>query len=188
MGLRETTMKHLLVSENYRNNLRYIYSNLRTLHFYSCVSPSAASRTISDITLNSASSISIRSQHTAERDEDREWGRYNRLTREYSSGNLPNGKRCLKTRLWFCKVCNIGSTIIHTIKQVGRDCFATHHDSLVRLPWNVCSCHSIFVCCLIRPYQWWLTRLAYFCYDAFHAYDYLQKAWSELNQNDPLFC
>ena len=65
-------MKHLLVSENYRNNLRYIYSNFRTLHFYSCVSPSAVSRTISDITLNSASSISIRSQHTAERDEDRE--------------------------------------------------------------------------------------------------------------------
>ena len=39
----------------------------RAPHFYNCISPSAASRTISDMTLNSASSISIGSQHIAEK-------------------------------------------------------------------------------------------------------------------------
>ena len=35
-------------------------------------------------------------------------------------------------------------------EQVGRDCFATHHDSLVHHPWHVRSCNCIFVCCFIR--------------------------------------
>ena len=38
-------------------------STFRALHFSSCISPSAAVSTISDMTLNSASSISIGSQH-----------------------------------------------------------------------------------------------------------------------------
>ena len=61
----------------------------RALHFSSSISPSVASRTISDITLNIASSISytlvtstIGSQNTAVREEYGEGGRYNRLTRE----------------------------------------------------------------------------------------------------------
>ena len=43
--------------------------------FYSCVSPSAAVNTISDMTLNSASSISAGSQHMAEKEEAKQGGR-----------------------------------------------------------------------------------------------------------------
>ena len=39
------------------------------LTFFSCISPSAAVRTISDMTLNSASSISIGYQHISKKEE-----------------------------------------------------------------------------------------------------------------------
>ena len=45
-----------------------------------------------DMTLNSASSISIGYQHIAEKEEAKKGGRYNRIARGYSSGKLPNGK------------------------------------------------------------------------------------------------
>ena len=51
------------------------------LDFTSCIYPSAAVSTISDINLNSASSISIGSQHISEKEEAKEGGIYNRLTR-----------------------------------------------------------------------------------------------------------
>ena len=45
-------------------------STCRELHFSSCIYPSAAVSTISNITLNSASEISIGSHNIAEREED----------------------------------------------------------------------------------------------------------------------
>ena len=110
------------------------FSTFRSLHFSSCISPSAAASTISNITLKSASSISIGSQHTAEREEARERGRYNKLTRVYCSGRLPNGKRCLNRSLWFCKGCNRFNKKTYYFQQVGHAFFAMHHDSLVCLP------------------------------------------------------
>ena len=81
-------------------------STCRAIYFSSSISPSAAASTVSDITLNSASSTSytsvtstIGSQHTTEREEAREGGRYNRIFRGYCSGSLPNRKRCLKRTL-----------------------------------------------------------------------------------------
>ena len=109
-------------------------STCRALHFSGFISPSASVNTISEITLNSALSISIGSQHISKREEAREVGRYSRLTREYCSGRLPIGKRCLKRSLWFCKGCNRFNKKTYYCRQVGRDCFGTHHDSLVRLP------------------------------------------------------
>ena len=44
-------------------------STLRALNFSSCISPSVAVSTISDMTLNSASPISIGSQHIDEKYE-----------------------------------------------------------------------------------------------------------------------
>ena len=46
-----------------------IGSTCRALHFSSYISPSAAVNTISDMTLNSASLISIGSQHISEKEE-----------------------------------------------------------------------------------------------------------------------
>ena len=76
------------------------------LHFTSCISPSAAASNISNITQYSASSISIGSQNISEREESREGEIYNTLTSGYCLGRLPNGNKCLKTSLWFCKGCN----------------------------------------------------------------------------------
>ena len=56
-------------------------STCRALRFYSFISPSAAVSTIPDMTLNSASSISIGSQHIAEKEEANQGGIYNRLNR-----------------------------------------------------------------------------------------------------------
>ena len=42
-------------------------STCRELQFYSCISPSAAVSTISDMTLNSVSTISIGSEHISEK-------------------------------------------------------------------------------------------------------------------------
>ena len=58
------------------------------LHFSSCISSSSVVSTISDMTLNSASSISIGSQHIAKKEEAKQGGRYNRLTRGYCSGKF----------------------------------------------------------------------------------------------------
>ena len=111
------------------------FSTCRALHFSIYVSPSAAVRTIFDMTLNSASSISIGSQHIAQKEEAKQGGRYNRLTRCYCSGKLPNGKRCLQIRLWFCKGCNgFNNKRVYYCQQVHRNCFEMRHDSLVRIP------------------------------------------------------
>ena len=45
----------------------YTVSTFRALQFYSCISPSAAVSTISDMTQNSASIISIGSEHFPEK-------------------------------------------------------------------------------------------------------------------------
>ena len=108
--------------------------NLCAIHFYGCIYPSAAARNICDITQYSASSIYIGYQNIAEKEEAREGGRYNRLTRGYCPGRLTNGKRRLKRSLWFCKECNSFNKQMYYFRQVGRDCFTTHHKSLIRLP------------------------------------------------------
>ena len=82
------------------------FSTCRALHFSSCISPSAAVSTISNMTLNSASTISIGSEHISKKEESKQGGRYNRLTRYYCSGKLPNVNRCLQRSLWFCMGCN----------------------------------------------------------------------------------
>ena len=61
-----------------------------------------------------------------------------------------------------------------------------HLDSLVHHRWHVCSCRSIFVCCLISYWQWWLRRPAAWCNDALYAHKAVYKAWSELKYNIPL--
>ena len=78
-------------------------STCRSLRFFSSPSRSTEVRNISDITLNSASSSAcasvdstIGSQHTAEKKGAREGGRYNRTTRGYCNGRLPNGNILLK--------------------------------------------------------------------------------------------
>ena len=63
-------------------------STCRALHFSSCIYPSAAVSTISEMTLNSASSICIGSHHISEKEEAKQGGRYNRLTRGYCKGTL----------------------------------------------------------------------------------------------------
>ena len=80
------------------------------LHLSSSDSPSAATSTIFNITLNSASSISytlvistIGSQNNAEVEEDIYVGKYKCITRGYCSHMLPNGKRLLKISLCFLK-------------------------------------------------------------------------------------
>ena len=83
-----------------------IVSTFRALHFSSCIYSSTAASTFSGITPYSASSISIVYQHMSEREEDREGGRYNRITRVYCSDRLSNGKRRLQKSLWFYKGCN----------------------------------------------------------------------------------
>ena len=88
----------------------------------------------SDMTLNSASTISIGSQHIAEKEEAKQGGGYNRLTRGFCSGNLPNENRCLQRSLWFYKGCNRFNKKVYYCRQIRRNFFETHHDSLVRLP------------------------------------------------------
>ena len=82
------------------------FSICRSLHFSSCISPSTAVSTISYMNLNTASTISIVSEHIDEKEDAKQIGIYNRLTRVYCSGNLPNGNICLQRSLWFCKGCN----------------------------------------------------------------------------------
>ena len=55
-------------------------STCRSLNFSSCISPSAAVSTISGMTLNSASSISIGYQYITKKEEAKQGGRYDRLT------------------------------------------------------------------------------------------------------------
>ena len=98
------------------------------LQFSTCISPSAAVSTISDLTQNSAS-------HFAEKQKAKLGGRYNRLTRGYCSRKLPNGKRFLQRSLWFCNGCNgFNNKRVYYCRHVHRNCFGMHHDSLVRLP------------------------------------------------------
>ena len=120
-------------------------STCRVLHFYSSIYPSAAVRTISDMTLNIYSTIYIGYHNIAKKEEAKQGGRYNGLTRGYCSGKFPNGKRCLQRSLWFCKVCNSFNKKVYYCRQVRRNFFETHHDSLVSLPWHVS--------CFTRTYQ-----------------------------------
>ena len=102
--------------------------------FLVCIYPSAAVSTILDMTLNSASTISIGSQHIAEKEEAKQGGRYNSLTRGYCSGKLPNGNICLQRSLWFCKIYHRFNKKVYYCRQVRRNCFEMYHDSLVRIP------------------------------------------------------
>ena len=61
----------------------------------------------------------------------------NRLTRCYFSGNFPNGNICLQIIIWFWKECNRLNKKVYCCWQVCSNCFETHHDSLVNLPWHV---------------------------------------------------
>ena len=106
----------------------------RALHFSSCIYPSALVRTIYDMTLNSASSISLEYRNISKKEESKEGGRYNRLARGYCSWKLDNGNICLDRSLWFCKGCNRFNRKVYYCRQVRRNCFETYHDSLVRLP------------------------------------------------------
>ena len=81
------------------------------------------------MTLNSASSISIGSQNIGEKEEAKQVGRYNRLTRGYCSGRFLNGRQALG----FAGDL-IGSTRRCTIVDKSDITFETHHDSLVHLP------------------------------------------------------
>ena len=81
-------------------------STCHALNFSSCISPSIVFSTISGMSLSSASSISIGYQHMIKKEEAKQGGRYNRLTKGYCSGKLHNGNRCLHRSLYFCKVCN----------------------------------------------------------------------------------
>ena len=110
------------------------FSICHALQFSSCISPSADVSTISDMTKNSASTISIGSEHIAKKEEAKQGGRYNRLSRGYCSRKLPNGNRCLQRSLWFCKVFNSFNKRVYYCQQVHRNCFEMHHDSLVHLP------------------------------------------------------
>ena len=69
-----------------------IVSTFLAINFSGCIYPSAAVRNISDMTLNSASSVSIVSQHTDEKEEDKQGGIHNRLvTRLPKIGSLVTG-------------------------------------------------------------------------------------------------
>ena len=83
-----------------------------SLYFFSSSSTYVAARTMYDITLNSSLSISytsvtstIGSQYTAEREEARERGIYNRLDRGYCSRRFSNGNICPKRSLLFFNGC-----------------------------------------------------------------------------------
>ena len=67
----------------------------RALQFSSCISPSAAVSTISDMTQNSSSIITIGYEHFSEKEEAKLGGIYNRITRGCCSRKLPNVNRCL---------------------------------------------------------------------------------------------
>ena len=112
----------------------YTVSICRALQFYSCISPSAAVITISDMTQNSASTISIGFEHISEKEEAKQRGRYKRLSRSYCSWKFPNGNICLQRSLWFCKRCNRFNKRVYYCQQVHRNCFETNNDSLVSLP------------------------------------------------------
>ena len=88
------------------------FSTCHALYFSSYISTSVEDITISDITINIASSISyisvtytIGSHNTAEIEEAREGGIYNRLNRSYCSGRFPNENIFLKRTLWFLNGC-----------------------------------------------------------------------------------
>ena len=73
-------------------------------------------------------------QHNAEREEAREGVRYNRTFRGLCSSRLTNGNRFMNIILWFCNLCDRFNKKTYYFQQVGRDCFAIHHDSLVLIP------------------------------------------------------
>ena len=110
-------------------------STCRVLQFCSCISPSASVSTISDMTQNSASTISIGSEHFSEKEEAKLRGRYNRLTRGYCLQRFPNVNRCLQRSLWFFNGCNVfNKKRMYYCQQVHHNCFEMHHGSLVHLP------------------------------------------------------
>ena len=112
-----------------------------SLHFYSSVYPSTEASTIYNITLNidlllayTLVTSTIEYQHTDVKEVAREVGRYNMTPRGYCNGRFPNGNICLNRTLWFCNGCYRFNKKTYYCQQVGCDCFATHHDSLVRIP------------------------------------------------------
>ena len=150
-------------------------------------SPSTEVRTIYDITIIGASQLAytfvtsdIGSQHTAEKEGAREGGRYNRTTGCYWNDRLPNGNRFLKRTHWFFNGCAMFNKKTYYCQQVGHDCFLTHIESLVHNRWHICSCGSIFVWCLIRYEQRWLSRPVTCCNYSFCAYKAVLKSWSKL--------
>ena len=100
----------------------------RSLQFSTSISPSAAVSTISDLTQSSAS-------HFSEKEEAKLGGIYNRLTGVYGSRKFSTRKICLQRSLWFCNGCHgFNNKRVYYCRHVHRNCFAMHHDSLVRLP------------------------------------------------------
>ena len=124
--------------------------------FKGLISPSTEVRNISNITLNSASSISynlvtstVEYQNTAEIKEAIQGGIYKRIARGYCSGRLTNGKIFLKRNFSFYNDCDRFNKKTYHCQQVVHDCFAMHNEYLVSLPWHDFSCSSILFCCLI---------------------------------------
>ena len=62
-------------------------------------------------------------------------------------GRLPNGSRCLRITLWFC----YGFTKYNKkeCKHLGCDWLAMNLECIVHHSLHLCSCHTIFVFCLI---------------------------------------
>ena len=112
------------------------------LNYYSSSPRNSEISTIPDITIATDWTTVI--GHTDSKEVELDGGRYNRAARDYWYRRLPNGNICLKRSLWYCHDCLIRFwRRTYYCKQNGRDCFASHHDSLICLP-----CH---VFCLTSP-------------------------------------
>ena len=86
--------------------------------------------TISDITIDTAPTTAI--GHMDSKEVELEGGRYNMVARGYCYRRLTNGNICLKRSLWYCHVCLIRfGRRAYYCKQNFRDCFTSHHESLV---------------------------------------------------------
>ena len=117
-------------------------STWRSLNYSSSSPRNSEISTISDITIATDPTTAV--DHTASKEVQLEGGGYNRVSKGYCHRRLPNGRRFVKRILWYCHDCSIQfGRRTYYCKQNGHDCFASHRDSLVRLPWHVW--------CLTRP-------------------------------------
>ena len=108
-------------------------STCRSLYDSSSSPRNSEISTISDITIATDPTTDI--DHAASEEFKLEGGRYNREDRGYFHMRLNNGRICLKRILWYCHDLYIRfGKRNYYCKQNGRDCFASHRDSLVRLP------------------------------------------------------